>query len=77
MRTPVTVTDARRRDHPAEAGVGGRRAPCAAVLGDRRDVGDLAEQVDALLDVAHEVAAGHLVVVEHVGEGVARRPVVT
>ena len=45
-------------------------------LGIGRDVADLAEQVDALLHVAHEVAAGHLVVVEHVGEVVARRPVV-
>ena len=46
----------------------------AAVVGVGRDVGDLAQQVDRLLHVADEVAAGHLLVVEHVGEVVARRP---
>ena len=51
------------------------RAPRAG-LGVGRDLPDLAEQVDALLDVPDEVAAGHLVVVEHVGERLARRPVV-
>ena len=35
---------------------------------------DLPQQVDALLHVADEVAAGHLVVVEHVGERVTAPP---
>jgi hypothetical protein len=34
----------------------------------RRDVADLPEQIDALLDVSDEVATGELVVVEHGGE---------
>ena len=38
------------------------------------DVGDLAQQVDRLLDVADEVAAGHLLVLEDVGEVVAASP---
>ena len=49
------------------------RAPGAG-LGVGGDVAELAEQVDALLHVAHEVAAGHLVVLEHVGEGLTGRP---
>ena len=45
----------------------------AAVAADRRDVADLAQQVDELLHVADEVAAGELLVLEHVVE-VARPP---
>ena len=70
-----TPDDARRGDDAAEAGVGRGTGACRG-LGIGGDVADLAEQVDALLHVADEVAAGHLVVVEHVGEVVARRPVV-
>ena len=65
--------DARRRHDAAVARVGRLSGPRAGVLVGC-DVADLAEEVDALLDVAHEVAAGHLVVVEHVGERLAVGP---
>src|SRR5438067_9578226 len=62
--------DAGRRDDAAVTRVGSR--PCSLTrLGVGRDVADLAQQVDALLDVAYEVAAGELVVVQYVGERVA------
>ena len=59
---------------PRRHGVGGGAGRGRGRLGFGRDVGDLAQQVDRLLDVADEVAAGHLLVLEHVGEVVAARP---
>ena len=71
----VLVVAQRRghRDHAAEdligrltSGPGG-----AGVVG---GVADLAQQIDQLLDVAHEVAAREVLVVEHVLERLPRRP---
>ena len=64
---------ARRGDHAAPARVGGGPGGRGG-RGVGRDVGDLAQQVDHLLHVAHEVAAGHLLVLEDVGEVVALGP---
>src|SRR5207248_9369916 len=58
------VHSARGRDDPAQACVGGGvRSGAGARIG--RDVGDLAEEIDRLLHVAHEVAPGHLLVLQH------------
>ena len=70
---PERPHDARRRDDAAQARVGGGAGGRGGV-GVGGDVGDLAQQVDRLLDVADEVAAGHLLVLEDVGEVVAVRP---
>ena len=52
----------------------GRRLGRLAVDGDRRDVGDLAEQVDQLPHDPHEVAGGHVLLGEHLLEPLPRRP---
>ena len=67
----VTVLDAATtpRRHASAAA---RAVAAVSALG--RDLGDLAQQVDDLLHVADEVAAGHLLVLEDVGEVVALHP---
>ena len=54
------------------ASAAARAVAAVAAFGD--DVADLAQQVDRLLHVADEVAAGHLLVLEHVGEVLALHP---
>ena len=69
-----TETDARRGDD-ARAGTGRRppaRSPRSRPSG--ATSASLAQEVDHLLHVAHEVAAGHLLVLEDVGEIVALGP---
>ena len=63
----ATTPRSRARRPPGRAARrGGRRRGAASA--------DLAQQVDQLLDVAHEVAAGEVLVVEHLVELLARRP---
>ena len=66
--------DRARRGHDAAPAAVGRGPGGRRGLGLGRDLGDLAQQVDHLLHVAHEVAAGHLLVFEDVGEVVALGP---
>src|SRR5439155_12410482 len=71
----IAADDRRGRHHPPEQAVGGvsRRLGRGGL---RRHVAQLAEQVDELLHVAYEVTAGDVLVGDHVGQVVPRRPAV-
>ncbi len=69
--TAVTVLDAAttpRNSRSAASAAARRVSACGATIG------ELAEQVDQLLHVAHEVAAGQLLRLDHLGEALTGRP---
>src|SRR4029079_2531246 len=79
-RSTVIRTSLRGRDGGRRSDDAAKQSGCslACDCGGRNvgDVGDLPEQVDDLLHVAHEVARGQVLVLEHLVEGLPGCPCV-